>query len=258
MRRLIEFMSETLGTQDWPEFLWDEDIKEFWKEFNSKLRDGEKPPVVQVIRHIELSEIKEHMVTTRNVYLEAYPYAKIGDFNEWFFKDIDKMCNQYLDCENIFGVLATKTFNAYRHEFRWGDTWTAVESKYNDLFMKHYMRAIGDFYMQISNEVEEQKNDPNESQNSVSGVELKTIKEQIRLLYDLGVIDHLVGKYPNSLNDNNNQVAKLISQIIKSPQTTTQPYVNALLNDTASDRNYPKETSRTKSIINDLDVNEKF
>jgi len=87
-------------------------------------------------------------------------------------------------------------------------------------------------------------------------IELTTQKEQIRLLYDLGVIEFLQNKYPATLKDNNNQTSKLLSQILKEKHTSIQPTVNHLLNNNAGDKNYPKETIKTKSIIDLLKANE--
>ena len=87
-------------------------------------------------------------------------------------------------------------------------------------------------------------------------IELTTQKEQIRLFYELGVIEFLQNKYPATLKGNNNQISKLISQILKLEQPNIQPTVNALLTNTASNKNYPKETKKTKAIIDQLNSNE--
>lgn len=88
-------------------------------------------------------------------------------------------------------------------------------------------------------------------------IDLKTKLEQVRLLNDLGIIDFLINKYPSTLKGNNNQVADLISKILKDKQKTIQPIVNALINDNAG-KNYPKETLNTKAIIDRLNSNESF
>jgi len=89
----------------------------------------------------------------------------------------------------------------------------------------------------------------------VPDVEIKTQKEQVRLLYDLGVIDFLKEKYPNTLRNSENQVSKLVSKIINANNSSIQPTVNALLSDTVN-KNYPKQTNSIKSIIDKLDANE--
>lgn len=83
-------------------------------------------------------------------------------------------------------------------------------------------------------------------------LELKTQKDQIRLLYDLGVIDFLQNNYKSTLKNNNNQTAHLLAQILKLSKGSIQPTINALLNDDPSSKNYPKESNETKGIIDKL------
>jgi hypothetical protein len=83
-------------------------------------------------------------------------------------------------------------------------------------------------------------------------LELKTQKDQIRLLYDLGVIDFLRDRYKETLSNNNNQTAHLLAQILKLSKSSIQPTVNALLNDDPKNKNYPKESNETKGIIDKL------
>jgi len=83
-------------------------------------------------------------------------------------------------------------------------------------------------------------------------LELKTQKDQIRLLYDLGVISFLQNKYEATLKNNNNQTAHLLAQILKLSKSSIQPTVNALLNDDPRSKNYPKESNETKAIIDKL------
>lgn len=92
-----------------------------------------------------------------------------------------------------------------------------------------------------------------EDQNDLPEIMLKTQTEQIRLLYDLGVIHFLRGKYDKALT-NNNQTAKLIAQILKLNSTSVQPTVNALINDDAISKHYPKKTPLTKAIIDKLEA----
>ncbi len=86
-------------------------------------------------------------------------------------------------------------------------------------------------------------------------IDLTTQKEQIRLIYDLGIIDFLQNKYPKTLNNNNSQVAHLVSKILKLKYISVQPSINELLSDKVG-KNYPKETSKTKAIIDKLNANE--
>ena len=86
-------------------------------------------------------------------------------------------------------------------------------------------------------------------------IELKFTTEQIRLLYDLGVIDFLQNKFKATLKGNNSQTAKLISQILKEKHSTVQPTINSLLTNTTN-KNYPTQTPKTKAIIDKLNANE--
>lgn len=82
--------------------------------------------------------------------------------------------------------------------------------------------------------------------------ELSNMKEQIRLLNDLGVIDFLVSKYPVSFSNNVNELSGLIAQLLRQNKRSIQPTLNALLKDNALNKNYPKQTSNTKFLIDYL------
>ena len=105
---------------------------------------------------------------------------------------------------------------------------------------------------------ERRSNPFEEEQNEVvlDEVVFKTNKEQIRLLYDLGVIKFLKDSYPSSMQSTN-ALAKLLASILRQQSTSIQPTLNALLSDSVN-KNYPKESSRTKSIIDQLNANERF
>lgn len=93
--------------------------------------------------------------------------------------------------------------------------------------------------------------------NGLSEFELRTQKDQIRLLYDLGVLKYLRDKYPNSLKSNN-QLAELIGKVLKLGQTSIVPTINALMNENFSDKNYASKTPRTSAIIEVLNAKEKI
>jgi len=103
--------------------------------------------------------------------------------------------------------------------------------------------------------LENKERKPENELNMLPDIDLTTQKEQIRLLYDLGVINFLVKKYPKTLKNNNSQFAILISKILKENNTSIQPSLSALLNDNGN-KNYPKETKRTKAIMDKLKSNE--
>ena len=76
-------------------------------------------------------------------------------------------------------------------------------------------------------------------------IDLTTQKEQIRLIYDLGIIDFLQNKYPKTLNNNNSQVAHLVSKILKLKYISVQPSINELLSDKVG-KNYPKKHQKQR------------
>jgi hypothetical protein len=87
---------------------------------------------------------------------------------------------------------------------------------------------------------------------SLPELELSTQKDQIRLLYELGVIEFLQDKYEESLKNNINQTAHLLAQILNLNRGSVQPTLNALLTDNSNNRNYPKKTNAIKAIIDKL------
>lgn len=97
-------------------------------------------------------------------------------------------------------------------------------------------------------------NNPSE-ENEITNLpelELSTQKDQIRLLYELGVIEFLQDKYEESLKNNINQTAHLLAQILNLNRGSVQPTLNALLTDNSNNRNYPKKTNAIKAIIDKL------
>lgn len=127
-------------------------------------------------------------------------------------------------------------------------------------FLQHFSNYGIPFVKKISNRfnlgIEEikRKDEVLKTENTdLPEIELKFKNEQIRLLYDLGVIDYLHDKFV-SLKDNKSQTARLISQILKLPYTTVQPTINSLLSD-YHDNHFPNKTVRTKAIIDQLNAN---
>jgi hypothetical protein len=106
-------------------------------------------------------------------------------------------------------------------------------------------------------DVEEQKEEESsEELNLIPEVELTKQKEQIRLLHELGVIEFLIDRYPNSLKNSKNQTAQLIARILRVGGTSVQPTLNALLNDDASSDKYPKLSTSVNLIIKALNAAE--
>lgn len=153
-------------------------------------------------------------------------------------------------------VIKSKTYDTqltnelmFNNGKSWGEVYNAWEIVLNNVtvFKPLFDEVSLSFHQDIADQEEEIEIPP---------IELKTQKEQIRLLYELGVIDFLREKYPNKLNSSNNQIAVLLSQILKLERTSVQPTLNALLSNNSSNKNYPKETEKTKAIIRDLNLPE--
>jgi hypothetical protein len=85
---------------------------------------------------------------------------------------------------------------------------------------------------------------------------LKTIVEQVRILHDLGILEHLNERYPNSFSHSQMKLAELVAKILIRKPRTIQRIINALYSSEKADKNYPSETSRTKAIIDVLNANE--
>lgn len=131
-----------------------------------------------------------------------------------------------------------------------------IQFNWNKLFLSWI--EIKEFCIDELEKLKANKEEIDNLSQDLPEIDLSTQKEQIRLLYDLGVIEYLQEKYPATLKGNNSQMAHLISQILKLKRDTTnsiQPNINALLNNNYGDK-YPKETTKTRSIIDTLDSNE--
>ena len=130
-------------------------------------------------------------------------------------------------------------------------------------FYKHLVYYGEKFIAKIVNRlgvvlitIEEEKRETIDNTKNLPEIELKTQKEQIGLLYELGIIEYLQNKYKATLKGNNNQTAKLISQILRLQHNSIQPTVNALLNKNTASQNSLKESNKIKAIIDFLNSNE--
>jgi hypothetical protein len=123
---------------------------------------------------------------------------------------------------------------------------------YGEKFITKIVNRLGVVLITI----EEEKRETIDRIIGLPEIELNTQKEQIGLMYELGIIEYLQVKYPATLKGNNNQTAKLISQILRVQQNSIQPTVNALLNKNKEDKNSLKESNKIKAIIDLLNSNE--
>lgn len=168
--------------------------------------------------------------------------------------------DQLEDCkEEIRGLYSARnSFSIKELEQRFGQIASACEWVFNheglnDEEREFFTRMTDDalrlaewFFSNNSKEITE----PIEAHLAYE--DLKTQKEQIRLLFDLGVIHFLADKYPARLKDNNNQMAELLGKILKLERSSIQPTINALLKDDASNKNYPMQSARTQVILSHL------
>lgn len=123
-----------------------------------------------------------------------------------------------------------------------------LSEKYNQTFSRiiEYLNKI------IDSDIENLDID---EANRLPEIDLTSQKEQIRLMFDLGIIKHLQSEYPH-LKSSNNLTSNLISKILKLKNSSIQPSINDLLNNNNVTKNYPKETLKTKAIIDKLKSNE--
>jgi len=131
-------------------------------------------------------------------------------------------------------------------------------SAFSPELIQNVIKPIIDFLgkMQLDNSTTTIMELPLLENNDLPEIDLKFDKEQIRFMYDLGIIEFLIGKYPSTLKGNQNQVAVLLSQILKHKRGSAQPTINALFTNATKDKDYPKTTPRIKKIIDHLDSRE--
>jgi hypothetical protein len=87
-------------------------------------------------------------------------------------------------------------------------------------------------------------------ENSLPEIEKKlSITEKIRLLQELGIIDHLKEKHPNLKPAD---YARLLHYFIDEKETSIKPVITSLINNDASNRNYPTKSERIDNILNKL------
>lgn len=85
----------------------------------------------------------------------------------------------------------------------------------------------------------------------VSEIELERIKDKVALLIELGVIEHLIKKYPY-LDNYALRLTKILSQILNIKENSLKKIINAFITDNKSLSDYPKITERIKSVVDKL------
>lgn len=80
-------------------------------------------------------------------------------------------------------------------------------------------------------------------------IELVKQKDKVALINALGIIELLEKKYPY-IKGNGQRTTKLLMQFLDIQESSLQPIINALLNNTTTNKNYPKLTQTVQSVIN--------
>lgn len=172
-------------------------------------------------------------------------------------KIIENFKQQYWFCDTvvIFGAFIDKLNQVWKSIYPFYSETDLLE-KSND-YQKHLQEKRENIYCNLISEIQglTPQQTSEDTLNNLPEFELKTQQEQIRLLHDIGVIEFLQDKFKATLKGNNNQTAELIAKFLKLKSTSIQPTINALLSNNVN-KNYPKETPRTKAIIDLLNANE--
>jgi hypothetical protein len=106
----------------------------------------------------------------------------------------------------------------------------------SDFFVEHYPFGTFIFEAHLEND-----NPPTE-------IELKSYIQRVSFLNETGIIDFLLGKYPE-LKNNNLKFTQFLTQFLNVKIGTLQPIINALRSGQTANKNYPKPTNLVKSLI---------
>jgi len=130
---------------------------------------------------------------------------------------------------------------------------------YADSFNKDEHESIVGFAEFTISQIKEQLNNTDEApQFEIPDVDLKNIKDRVRLLHELGVLESLQKKFPNSFQTSINALAVIVSKFMGADHRTVYPYVRCLIEDLNEDKHYPKYTPKVKAIMAQINSNESF
>lgn len=90
-----------------------------------------------------------------------------------------------------------------------------------------------------------------EENEVVSEIEIARIKDKVAMLIELGIIEHLIDKYPY-LENNALRITKLLSQFLNIKENSLKKIINAFVTDNKSLSDYPEITTKVKSVIDKL------
>lgn len=226
-------------------------------------------PIIKVIEGLErkISEaIHEEVNSNRRDILDSVLEKANTELNEIFEEYLCKIkslhSNQKEDYYNLIRPSYASFDNKYQsistlfHHFD-----GKSDPEYNIIYSTQ-MELLEEFSNKIRAILPDfESEDESNINNLLDEIDdVESVSEQIRLIYELGILDHLKKQYPDTLGKSNNALAGLIAKFLNSsknvkiPTTTIQPIVNALIKDDASSKNYPKKSPRIKVIIESLKI----
>jgi hypothetical protein len=125
-------------------------------------------------------------------------------------------------------------------------------STLNFRYSKYY--PLGWWEIEKHNQSMELKEDSIE-EVELPEIELKRIKDKIAMLIELGIIDHLINKYPY-VKGNALRLTKLLSPFLGIEVNSLKKIINAFVSGTGKiqSTNYPKITDKVKNEIDKLTI----
>jgi hypothetical protein len=99
-----------------------------------------------------------------------------------------------------------------------------------------------------SNELVENSQTEVVEEDEIPQFEISTIPDRVRLLMELGIIEHLEKELP-MLKDKKKKLTELLMQFLNIPYNSLQPVVNAIGYDDNSPRK-PKLTKKVQNVLN--------
>lgn len=218
---------------------------DLWELFEKKYFAETKFKILQKIP--ENLDYYKSVIGYESGFLE-YEMELLQKFREYIESSPDEIAN--LDRFGLLGEqqkVEIQFWNNYKNNPEKVEERLNVYKKAIDIYEDGLKKFVAERNINTSN-------DEGTDETELPEIELKSQKEQIRLLYDLGVLDYLREKYPVALLSNS-QLSQLVGQILKIKKVSAQPTVNALMNE-QSGKNYASQTEKTKKIIAHLNGSE--
>jgi len=254
MERLKDLLSTVLSN-NLIEPVTPDDHIQLYKDFNNYLGANETP-AVYIIHHIEKENFLKHYEWNKKEYLEKYSYASNSDFLNWYINGINSVLSfDYYDT-TLEEFYENEKFKVDSHHYPWGDEYSAYEKQYDQEFIKHYLKFISDYVEGLKAENKRVINEDLKVVDVLPSIELESIKEQVRLLYDLGVVDFLIDKYPTSFK-NIAELSRVLSTVLDKNQQAVYSPLNALISNNTG-KNFPSQSPKIKALIDTLNAAEQL